>query len=76
MTNTTALSRLLQPSQTPNRVLVRLPGALQITGLKRATFCAQRKDGLWPEVVALGPRARAYPVAELEAVCKARCGER
>jgi predicted DNA-binding transcriptional regulator AlpA len=71
MTNMTALARFQQP-QTTKKIFVRKPGALEMTGLKHATWHNQLKEGLWAPAVPLGSRARGYLVSEIEAVCRAR----
>ena len=52
--------------------LVRLPEALRICGSRRAFFYRQMGEGLMPKGVRIGVRATAWPVHELEAVCRAR----
>jgi prophage regulatory protein len=53
-------------------ILVRLSDALKMCGLKRSTYYKQVEEGLWPKPVRLGLRASAWPVRELEIICKHR----
>ncbi|EOB1206783.1 helix-turn-helix transcriptional regulator [Photobacterium damselae] len=55
--------------------LLRLPQAIKLTGLSRATFYRQVKEGLLPRQIHLGPQSVAWLSHELEAVMLARiCG--
>jgi prophage regulatory protein len=52
--------------------LLRINGACETTGDKRATFYAKQKAGLICKPVAIGGRARAWPEDELHAINRAR----
>lgn len=52
--------------------LLRLPQAIELTSLSRASFYRQVKDGLLPCQVHIGPNSVAWLSHELDAVLSAR----
>ncbi|NVC95862.1 AlpA family transcriptional regulator [Vibrio natriegens] len=55
--------------------LLRLPQAIYLTGLSRASFYRQVKAGLLPSQIHIGPNSVAWLSHEIEAVIAARiCG--
>ncbi|EJG0321787.1 AlpA family transcriptional regulator [Vibrio parahaemolyticus] len=55
--------------------LLRLPQAVSLTGLSRASFYRQVKDGLLPSQIHIGPNSVAWLSHEIETVIAARiCG--
>ncbi|EII3115728.1 helix-turn-helix transcriptional regulator [Vibrio parahaemolyticus] len=55
--------------------LLRLPQAISLTGLSRASFYRQVKEGLLPSQIHIGPNSVAWLSHEIEAVIAARiCG--
>jgi prophage regulatory protein len=52
--------------------LLRLKQVQALTGDSRSAVYEKRKAGLLPEPIAIGPRARATPEYEIEAINRAR----
>lgn len=55
-----------------NYQFIRLPGVLSATGNGRTKQYQDIRDGLFTKPVAIGTRARAWPVYEVEAINAAR----
>lgn len=55
--------------------LLRLPQAISLTGLSRASFYRQVKAGLLPSQIHIGPNSVAWLSHEIEAVIAARICE-
>ena len=52
--------------------LLRLPKVLDIVGDGRSTLYARIADGVFPAGINLGPRMRAWPENEVDAIVAAR----
>jgi len=52
--------------------MLRLPAVCDATGRGRSTLYAEIAAGLFPKAVALGPRNKAWPEHEVNAINRAR----
>jgi len=63
-------------STTQPRKMYRIGTQSEQTGLAVSTLYAHIASGLWPKMISLGPRARALPSDEFDAMMAARTAGR
>ena len=56
----------------PHNILIRRPAVQECSGYRRSTLYARIKSGLWTKPIAIGARAVAWPLREVEALNAAK----